>query len=369
MKTIVYTISVLNRGGPTFVLYNLIKNLDRNRFSPIIVTLSDEKNLSFKSEFEKLDVPIFCIQTQGWRTFVFGVRKLYYLLKQIKPDIVHAQGFRDIVMVGLFLPKHYKTCATIHCDWMVDYRLLYGKLQGTISGWLERLALKRIDCRIACSKMLADILNNKYLSMHFEGVDNGVDTDKFHPVVDKTTIRRKLGLPTDKKIIIWAGSFIPRKDPLSFGQAVLQLPKNEYFVVLCGNIKAMAAQCQKLLTPAVPCLFTGHITNIEQYFQAADLYVSTSKSEGLPLAVLEAQFCGLVPLLSDIPQHRYILPKEQFNTCLYDNTVAGLVAKLQDCLQRDNTALLQACAVHIQHFSAKQMAQNYRKLYEHSLQK
>lgn len=369
MKTVLYTISTLQRSGPALVLYGLVKNLDRSHIRPVVLTLSAEKENSLKPEFEKLGVELLCLNTRGWKTFASGARKYRQLVQQVRPDIIHANGFRDIVLAAYAAPKTYFKCATIHCDWEVDYRLKYGRLIGMISSWLQRGAVEKIAVRIACSEMLAGLLNQKYPALHFDYVNNGVDTDKFYPSADKAALRRKLGLPADKKIVIWAGSFIPRKNPLIMAEAVAQLQDEKLYFVFCGARGELLTPCKEQLKACANVLFTGYITNIEEYYQAADIYVSTSKSEGLPLAVLEAQFCGLVPLLSDIGQHRYILPQDRLADCLYSNTVADLVAKLRARSTEDNAALLETCAAYVTRFSAAEMSHNYRKLYERALQK
>jgi len=365
MKSIVYLISTLHRTGPTNVLAGIVKNLDKTKFRPVIVTLSpepDETN-SWWPELKACGVEIYSLHLSRWQGVLVAKYLLKQLLARINPDIIHAHCFRSVLLACRL--KGYKMFATVHCDYEIDFKMVYGNIQGSLMSFLFTRALKQLDVRVACSKMLANLLNKKYPSMHFEGVNNGVDTDKFHPVADKNSLRKQLGLPLDKKIVVWAGSFIPRKDPLTMAKAVLQLPEDKYYFVFCGARGPLLETCKELLKNRKDVLFTGYITNIEKYYQAADIYVSTSKSEGLPLAVLEAQFCGLVPLLSDIAQHRYILPQEQLSSCLYKNTVLDLTAKLQACLQENLTTVLQACVAYIQPFSAKKMSLEYKGQYEH----
>ena len=142
MKTVLYTISTLRRSGPVLVLRDIITNLDRAQFNPIIVTISDEVGTSIKSDFEKLQVPIYCLHQRGWRTFLSGAWKLRRIIRQIQPDVIHANGFRDIVLTAFFIPSSYTKCASVHCDWAVEYKLKYKKLVALISSWLETKALK-----------------------------------------------------------------------------------------------------------------------------------------------------------------------------------------------------------------------------------
>ncbi len=64
-------------------------------------------------------------------------------------------------------------------------------------------------------------------------------------------------------------------------------------------------------------IFTGSVSNVEEYLAASDVYISTSKSEGLPNGVLEAMAVGLPVLLSDIPQHKEIFEVDENIGVLY----------------------------------------------------
>jgi glycosyltransferase involved in cell wall biosynthesis len=49
-------------------------------------------------------------------------------------------------------------------------------------------------------------------------------------------------------------------------------------------------------------------------------FLSFSKTEGSPKALLEAVFCGLVPILSDIPIHREIIQKLGYGLIINETT-------------------------------------------------
>lgn len=45
-------------------------------------------------------------------------------------------------------------------------------------------------------------------------------------------------------------------------------------------------------------------TDVGAYYRVSDVFLSASRTEGMPYAVIEAAYCGLPLALSDIPQHR-----------------------------------------------------------------
>ncbi|MDD5021035.1 MAG: glycosyltransferase family 4 protein [Endomicrobiaceae bacterium] len=304
MKKIVYVISTLKKTGPTLVLFNLVKNLDLNKFKPVIVTLSSEQSDTMIEEFKSLNIDIFCINLNRIKGFIFGGFKIKKIIKRINPDIVHSHCFRSSLFSGLFLYE-YKRIVTIHCDYKTDFIMAYGKFTGYIMYFLMHYSLKKIKNNICCSKMLADILNYRYHNMNFKYIDNGIDTEKFYVVDSKYILRQKLSLPYDKKIFIWIGAFIARKSPETLAKSISLLEQKNMFFCFCGEGK-LKEKCKNMLSENKNVLFTGSVNNIDEYLKASDYYISTSFSEGLPNSVLEAMSCGLPVILSDIIQHRYV---------------------------------------------------------------
>lgn len=63
---------------------------------------------------------------------------------------------------------------------------------------------------------------------------------------------------------------------------------------------------------------------VPAFLGAGDVFVSASRSEGMPHAVREAMACGLALLLSDIPGHRVLAEPER--DALFFDSVAGFQA-------------------------------------------
>lgn len=310
MIKIVYLISTLQKTGPTNILAGIVTHLDRRIYKPYVITFSTEQDLE-NSWLEELKTQKISVITLNLPRYQVGrlKRKLQQEIIKIKPDIIHAQCFRSTLLSACF-PKSYKRITTVHCDFQEDFVMAYGKVVGYIMAWLYAKALKKMDLRICCSRMLAGLLNKRFPKMKFDFVDNGVDTDKFYPISDKRRMRKKLGLPEDKTIFVWAGTFISRKDPMSWAEAVKKHKSDKAFFLFCGD-GPLRSSCQKTLHSLPNVLFTGHTSRLQEYLRASDIYVSSALSEGLPCAVLEALACGKTLLLTDIPSHRYIFTEDK----------------------------------------------------------
>ncbi|MCM1047896.1 MAG: glycosyltransferase family 4 protein [Clostridiales bacterium] len=362
---VLYIVSTLRSTGPTNQLYGIIHNLDREKFTPYILTLSKEAKDSEKQKFEDDNVKVETLGLSRIALIFVGKIKLKKALKRITPDLIHTSGLRaDIVMSKIRI--NIPLCSTIRNYVYEDYILQYGKIKGIlISLWHEN-AIKKMKNPICCSKALQDKYI-KHLNKKVFAIQNGVDIQHYYvkSLEERLKIRQDLKLPINKKIIIVVGSLINRKDPMAIINAVGKFPKKEDFQLIFIGDGILWEELQKYKSEYIK--FLGNKNNVFEYLQAADFFISASKSEGLPNSVLEAGACGLPMILSDIPQHREIFEAdimgiEYFNTGDI-NMLAEKIQKYLDDYEKYSRAVISGYIK--ERFDSRVMSRNYQKFYEH----
>lgn len=127
-------------------------------------------------------------------------------------------------------------------------------------------------------------------------IPNGHDSGVFH-FRDKQWCREDLGLPLDKKIILFNAFDIsnPRKGISVLMEAFNQMNRQDIFLVAIGN--------QALLKSKNSLLLTGYLTDaarIAMYYSAADIFVLPSMAENLPNTIAESLMCGTPCVASNV---------------------------------------------------------------------
>lgn len=128
-------------------------------------------------------------------------------------------------------------------------------------------------------------------------IPNGVDTELFKPL-DQAECRKKLGLPLDKKIILYAGNFAQVKgvDILveAFGEMVRSRVDILLLLVGDGPLETMLRSRVRELGIEGSVIFSRRTTHdsVPCYMNACDVFCLPSRSEGCPNVVLEALACG-----------------------------------------------------------------------------
>jgi glycosyltransferase involved in cell wall biosynthesis len=141
-------------------------------------------------------------------------------------------------------------------------------------------------------------------------IPNSVDTERFRPVADveKSGIRRSLGLPEDRKVTAYTGRLVSYKGlPLLLRVwADLAGEGDPGLLLLVGAGGSDMHNCEEELREFVReqrlesyVVFTGEVDEVEVYLQAADLFVFPSENEAFGISVIEAMASGLPVACSD----------------------------------------------------------------------
>ena len=162
----------------------------------------------------------------------------------------------------------------------------------------------------------------------------GINLEKFKAVSseEKKALRSKYKYDSGDFIILYIAEFIPRKDHSFFIKNIPELKKRipNLKVIMPGRgvqLKEMKILAVNLEVDDI-IWFPGYRKDINLLCAISDLYVTTSRQEGLPISVIEAMASGLPIVASSIRgQTDAVLPGRNGELYQLDNN-ADFVGKI-----------------------------------------
>lgn len=141
----------------------------------------------------------------------------------------------------------------------------------------------------------------------------GVDKTKFKPSLSakrKSALRKKLKLSDDDFVISYVAEFIPRKNHRMLLTSIQGIINDhpDIHVLLIGNgvLKERIEYLARSFNIEKNIHFLGYRQDVPDLLEISDLYVSTSKNEGLGLNILEACLMGCPVVATDNRGHSEI---------------------------------------------------------------
>jgi glycosyltransferase involved in cell wall biosynthesis len=179
---------------------------------------------------------------------------------------------------------------------------------GPIAAWAGELAIRtmmRINGRLASRALvMGPYLRQVVAPVSARGATGlyyGVDVDFFRPAsqADKTRLRERLNLPADRFLIVLASRISHEKDPETVLRATAiarERGLDAVIVNLGGGFEQFLALARSLGLPDPSRWVLGRpaahpMTELADYFRAADVLAQGSLAEGLGLSPLEALAC------------------------------------------------------------------------------
>lgn len=220
--------------------------------------------------------------------------KIYFLIRRLKPDIVHAHFISKFGFHAAFLGAH----PVVMSAWGDDILII--PYWSKLLWYFTKISLKRADLIYAASKdiMNKTISNFKISSKKIKINTHGVDVGLFYPVYDKTD--------HDVMVVLSNRNFLPVYNIETLIDAI------PFTISRCSNIRFLiigkGPDEIKLKKHARDIGIDQYVDfidwidfrNMPTYLNSCDIYVSTALSDGTPVSMLEAMACGLPCIITDV---------------------------------------------------------------------
>ena len=364
---IVYMMTSCRNDGPVQQSLNVIKGLDLKKFEPILVTIYKEKEGNSRlDEFLPYVSKHYLVPMSKIDILLRKTSRMSEFLNQLKPDIIHTLGvFPDYLVSSI--KSSYKQILVLRNYATDDYPDRYGRIKGRVLAKMQILAAEKADVVVACSESLQKIYQDK-MNMKTVAIQNGVDTEKYAKILsssEKEKLRKKMGISKNNFVWIYTGQFIGRKNiPFMIEGFLKASDKNDRMLLIGGGEKL--DEMKKEYKDEGKLIFVGPVDSVRDYLEIADVYVSASRSEGLPNGVLEAMAMGLPVVLSGIPQHKELIvnEKESGGLSFELDDMDDYIAKLKS-MRSDNVITIgkMARANVKENFDSRKTSKKYQDIY------
>jgi len=305
--TICHPVYQLGRGGLERQLLQVIDRLPADQFRHVLVIRGrDEHSMVAPDSFR--DNVTVVSEHRGGRDRLWS-RRLARIVRRHDVDLIHVRGFSmliDAVLAG-------RSAGAVPVAFSFHGFEGAAKRPGRLRRLLHRAAITRCAARWAVSReacqAVARCLGVSPLA--FDVLPNGVDLDRYRPTAGRFTIRRRLGLPVERDILLSVGNLKPVKGHRTLLDAIggMRSVVRELTIVLVGG-DYLDGDLQRRADAQLPDFdirFVGQQEDVLSWYQAADVFVQPSRFEGMSNALLEAMACGLPVVATDVGGNRELV--------------------------------------------------------------
>lgn len=310
-----------NLGGPTFNVAYLTKYLPSEYETLLIGGDKEENEASSSHILSDLGItPVIVPEMQ--REISLGVdmaayRAIEKIIDDFKPDIVHTHASKPGA-IGRLAAHNRKVPVIVHTFHGHYFHSYFNKMKTNMFKQIERSLAKRTSKIIAIS----DIQKHELSIEHkiappekFEVIPLGFDLDRFRTDTDtkRNSFRKEFDIKDDEVAIGIIGRLVDVKDHRYFLRLVRHTLDNtskkvRFFIVGDGEMRqVLETFCVELNIPfnafpyyepvGAPLTFCSWRNDIDTINAGLDIVVLTSKNEGTPVSLIEAQASG-TPVIS-----------------------------------------------------------------------
>jgi glycosyltransferase involved in cell wall biosynthesis len=306
-RAAVLQLAAADRGGVATHVLTLAQHLSPEKYN--VRVLCPESG-SLRRRLQELCIPADYLPVDAGMDLAGDARFLTQLIGYLRGhrfDLVHAHSTKAgfLGRLAARISQVPLVLYTPHAYRFTRYRV--GSL-----GWIAYLALEWMggqwgDGTISVSSF-EGLLTRKFRLAPKRGqfvVNNGVPVATANRRHRDPTLRRRLGLPGDRPLVLTVGRLTAQKAPLDFIEAAARIAQRNdaavFVMVGEGDLEHQARTRAAALGIANRVHILQETDEIQALLLEADVFVMTSRYEGLSYAAAEAAACGCPLVVSDIP--------------------------------------------------------------------
>ncbi len=280
---IMHVVLSLDVGGLERVVLDLARAARRRGHNISVLCIDHPGTLA--GEAEALGIAVHCIN-KGPGLKISVRRTIAGILASRRPDIIHTHQITALFYTGPVARR--AAIPTVHTE--------HGKMYA--SRWrtrlLGRLASRSAQRFFCVSQDIATEVRHWRIARpeKISVVPNGLDLHEFADEEGRVAVRELLGVPAGAVVIGTVGrlSEIKRQDLLIRAVAAVNKAGRAAHVLIVGDgpLRRHLADVAKQMGMADKVHFAGYQARPQPFYYAMDIFALTSRSEGMPLAVLEA---------------------------------------------------------------------------------
>ncbi len=363
---ILHLVQFLGVGGLEKVLELLI--IEQKAMGHEVELMVYDHNQDWVEEFRTIGINV---TTEFQKKPGYDLNLIKYLSNKVQDfDLVHTHDLNPMMYLGpaRILSKikgHENFPKIVHTTHGMEHidieprTILYEKFIATMTEAV--IGVSPAICSYYEKKLKVD-------PSKIYNIDNGTPVPTSLPLYKegKEALEKRFSLPRGKKIFCTVARVVPLKDQKILVEAMKNYPEALLLVIGPSGNDQYYKELELMKTANVYLL--GGQSKINEILSGADLFLSASHHEGIPISVLEAQAAGVPCLLSDIPGHLTLKENMTKDVALYFKMKS--LSELKNALNKFldpkfNLEEIRETAYNMvkQDYSSKAMALNYQAVY------
>ena len=360
---VLHVIARMNVGGTATYIANLIHGLEKLGVS----------NLLLMGNVPKGEVEDSVISTLKYQRIDSLSRELSFsqdrkarkeierVIESFKPDLIHTHTFKAGFLVRL-RRRDIPVIHSFHGHHLYDPE--FGFIKRNILNIIERLLAPRATRFITIGKKVRDELLEVGIgkAKQYLSIAPGIAPLE---LVGEASVRSRFGFSQDETLVLWLGRFTQVKRPDKVIEIARLLPKIRFVMAGGGEL------LDKVKASAPGNVSFVGFQDKNEMWSIADIALSTSDSEGMPLSLIEAQMAGVPVVSTDVGSVSEIL-EDGITGYLAGKDVKELASKIEMVIQdlESGAKLGRAAKLRAEReFSSSVMADAHLGLYKDVLDK